>query len=57
MNIEEEKLKEFVKGQKVIEQQRLHENQLWQELTTKLRVLTQKHGATQAEIDACWRVP
>jgi len=49
-------LKGFVEGQRATEEIRLAENQLWQELATKLRKLAQKHGASRQEIFDCWRV-
>lgn len=49
-------LKGIIQGEKNVEERRSMENQLWQELTTKLRTLASKYGATFDEIDSCWRV-
>ena len=50
-------LRGIIQGEKNIEEIRMNENLLWQELTTKLRKLAESKGATFEDIDSCWRVP
>lgn len=50
-------LKGIMQGEDNIEKLWSAENQVWQQVTTKLRQLAEKHGASREEIDACWLTP